>query len=164
MRGITPSSRRRALQPRDAARMDNALQFMRLMWALDHELQRVSKRMGRRFGITGPQRLVLLLLGQMPGMSAGELARLLHLDPSTLTGILRRLEDAGLVVRAADQQDSRRAQLALSDAGRAANRQRTGTIEHAVRRALNAVSVRDFDGTRRTLERIAAELQHAAAD
>ena len=68
------------------------LEFMRLLWAIDHGLQTRSKRMAAALGVTGPQRLVIRIVGRFPGVSAGQLARILHLDPSTLTGILRRLE------------------------------------------------------------------------
>jgi DNA-binding MarR family transcriptional regulator len=39
-------------------------------------------------GVTGPQRLVLRVVGLFPGMSAGELATVLRVHPSTLTGVL----------------------------------------------------------------------------
>ena len=35
------------------------LDFMRMLWALDHALQSASKRMEANFGLTGPQRLVV---------------------------------------------------------------------------------------------------------
>ena len=41
--------------------LDDVLRFMRLIWAVDHELERVSKRMEDRIGLTIPQRLSLLL-------------------------------------------------------------------------------------------------------
>ena len=50
-----------------------------------------QKRMEQRSGVTGPQRLVLRVVGLFPGISAGALARLLHVHPSTLTGVLHRL-------------------------------------------------------------------------
>ena len=68
---------------------------MRLLWAVDHGLQRRSKRMAATLGVTGPQRLVIRIVGRFPGISAGRLASILHLHPSTLTGILRRLERGG---------------------------------------------------------------------
>ena len=70
---------------------DPVLQFMRLMWAVDHKLQSVSKRMTSRIGLTGPQRFAVRCIGRRPGLAAGELATLLHLDPGTVTGILKRL-------------------------------------------------------------------------
>ena len=62
----------------------------------------------RQIGLTGQQRLVLRFLGESPGMTAGDLAQVLHLDPSTLTGIVWRLERGGFVRRAADPHDGRR--------------------------------------------------------
>jgi DNA-binding MarR family transcriptional regulator len=76
------------------------LDFMRLLWAVDHALQSASKRMEANFGMTGPQRLVVRIVGRFPGTPAGRVSQILHVHPSTLTGILKRLEaeelDAGL--------------------------------------------------------------------
>ena len=63
---------------------------------------------------TGPQRLVIRLLSETPGMTAGELARALHLDPGTLSGIIARLVRDRLIRRAADPHDERRFLLALA--------------------------------------------------
>ena len=134
------------------------LDFLRLMWAVDHELQSVSKRMLIDLGLTGPQRLAVRFIGLQPGLAAGELASLLHLDPGTVTGILRRLETARMIVRARDKADSRRVCLTLTRRGQAINRRRTGTIEFAVRRALESVSESDVRASRRVLKLLAEEL------
>ncbi len=86
--------------------LDDVLRFMRLIWAVDHELERVSKRMEDRIGLTIPQRLSLLLIGQNPGILASELAEVLHLHRGTLSGILRRLEHAGYIERTVDVRDA----------------------------------------------------------
>src|SRR5215471_17366676 len=93
--------------------LDSTLDFMRLLWTIEHGLQRMSKRMEREIGITGPQRLVLRVVGQFPEISAGELARIVRLHPSTITGILQRLVTRGLLERKADPGDTRRARLRL---------------------------------------------------
>ena len=67
------------------------LDFMRRLWALDHALQSISKRMETTLGLTGPQRLVIRIVGHSPGISAGKLAELMHVHHSTLTGVLGRL-------------------------------------------------------------------------
>jgi DNA-binding MarR family transcriptional regulator len=112
------------------------LDFMRALWALDHALQSASKRMEATRGVTAPQRLVVRIVGRFPGISAGEVADILHLHPSTLTGVLKRLEDRGLLERRQDPADGRRALLQLSARGRRADRLHDGTVEAAVRRAL----------------------------
>ena len=81
------------------AGLDDVLRFMRLIWAVDHELERVSKRMESRLGLTIPQRLSLLLIGRSPGILASELAAILHLHRGTLSGVLRRLEKGGYIER-----------------------------------------------------------------
>src|SRR5438034_2717248 len=94
-------------------RLDPVLDFMRLLWAIEHGLQRLSKRMEGELGITGPQRLVLRVVGQFPGLSAGELAHIVRLHPSTITGILQRLVARGLLERQRDPADTRRVRLRL---------------------------------------------------
>jgi DNA-binding MarR family transcriptional regulator len=112
------------------------LDFMRLLWALDHALQSASKRMESTFGVTGPQRLVVRIVGRFPGIAAGRMAEILHVHPSTLTGVLKRLEARGLLQRRPDPRDARRALFMLTAKGRKHDTARTGTVEQAVRRVL----------------------------
>jgi hypothetical protein len=109
---------------------------MRILWALDHALQSRSKRMLATLGVTGPQRLVIGAVGRAPGISAGELAGLLHLHPSTLTGVLSRLVGRRLLERTGDPADSRRALFRLTPRGRGVNGVSSGTVEGAVRRVV----------------------------
>jgi MarR family transcriptional regulator, organic hydroperoxide resistance regulator len=138
------------------------LEFMRLIWAVDHELQSVSKRMGTTLGLTVPQRMALLLLGRNAGLRASELASLLHLDPGTISGIIRRLEAAGMLTRAGDAKDGRRQRLALTARGRRSNARRAGTFQAAVRRTLVASSDADLGAAARVLARLASELRLVA--
>jgi DNA-binding MarR family transcriptional regulator len=112
------------------------LDFMRMLWAVDHALQSTSKRMEASFGLTGPQRLVVRIVGRFPGIAAGRVAEILHVHPSTLTGILKRLELRGTLQRKPDPCDARRALLTLTAKGRKLDVVRTGTVEQAVRRVL----------------------------
>ena len=138
--------------------LGEVLEFMRLVWALHHGLQATSKRMAVQLGVTGPQRLVLRLVGRRPGISAGELADLLRVHPSTLTGVLRRLEERAFLARKADPEDRRRAVLTLSAAGRAIDAVRGGTVEAAVRRVIERMPEADVEATRRMLTMLAHEL------
>ena len=120
----------------DVPPLGGVLDFMRLLWAVDHGLQATSKRMQARLGVTGPQRLVLRIVGRFPGISAGRLARVLHVHPSTLSGILARLVSRRLLQRWPDPRDARRALFGLSASGRALDEQHDGTVESAVAAAL----------------------------
>jgi DNA-binding MarR family transcriptional regulator len=143
---------------RRASTDDPALEFIRQLWAVDHELHSVSKRMIGRFGLTAPQRLAVRFIGRQPGLALGALAGLLHLDPGTVTGIVQRLEGAGLVARARGEHDTRRSHLELTKKGQALNRRRAGTVEAAVRRTLGAVAAADAAAALRVLRRLADDL------
>jgi MarR family transcriptional regulator, organic hydroperoxide resistance regulator len=141
--------------------LDDVLRFMRVIWAVDHELERVSKRMETRLGLTVPQRMSLLLIGRHPGILSSELAALMHLHRGTVSGLVRRLELAGYVSRTVDPSDGRRAGLTLTVAGRAMNRRRAGTFEDAVRQLLAVVPAVDLAAAEHVLERLCAELRAA---
>jgi len=139
--------------------LDDVLRFMRLIWAIDHELERVSKRMEDRVGLTIPQRLSLLLIGQNPGILASELAAVLHLHRGTLSGIVQRLVAAGYVDRRAHPGDARRVGLTLTRAGRSINNRREGTFEDAVRRVLGSVLSGERAAAEHVLARLGTELR-----
>jgi MarR family transcriptional regulator, organic hydroperoxide resistance regulator len=150
-----PTTTLRAVTEPSTLSLPPVLQFMQVLWRLVHVLEQRSKRMAVAYGVTGPQRLVLRLVGLQPGISAGELSSILHVHPSTLTGVLRRLQAQGLLVRGAHAADRRRAVLRLTPRGRRINAKWQGTAEAAVAQALRTISVRDQACARRTLAAIA---------
>jgi MarR family transcriptional regulator, organic hydroperoxide resistance regulator len=154
---VKPKIRRPAAHGAEmrASELPDALQFMRLLWALVHGLQRQSKRMKQRVGVTGPQRLVLRVVGLFPGISAGTLAAILHVHPSTLTGVLQRLVAQGSLRRTEHAGDRRRSVLLLTKKGARINALRTGTVETAVVTALEQVRPRERVITQQVLSRIA---------
>lgn len=144
-------------------RVGKALQFMQLVLELSHALQSLSKRMEASIGVTAAQRLAIRLIGRSPGCSPSDLADAMRIHRSTLTGILRRLEDAGAIAREPDAHDGRRAHLMLLARGREVDAAQRPTVEAAVRRALGRASARELDAARRVLELLAAEIEREAA-
>jgi DNA-binding MarR family transcriptional regulator len=128
---------------------------MSLLWAVEQGLQRTSKRMARELGLTGPQRVALRLVGRFPGISPGQLAGLLRLHPSTLTGVLRRLEQRSLIERRAHARDGRRVHLLVRPHGRQLNRRSAGTVEDAVKTLLARVGDRRLHTARQVLTQLA---------
>ena len=137
------------------------LQFMQRMWDFVHALDVCSKRMMLNIGVTGPQRLVIRLVGQMPGQTASEIAKMLGKHPSTLTGVLARLEDRKLIVRGIDPLDRRRARFRLTAAGKRVDRERRGTVEAATRRALARVKTSEIDAALVVVGKLVEELERA---
>ena len=148
------------VDPSPVPSLGEVLDFLRLLWEVDHALQRASKRMEKTLGVTGPQRLVIRIVGRFPGIPAGHLAKILHVHPSTLTGILKRLERQGLIRRRPDPRDGRRLLLSLTDRGRIFDVQTAGTIEAGVERALERTPPERIQAARLALKSIAEVLSH----
>jgi DNA-binding MarR family transcriptional regulator len=142
----------------DVAALGSALDFMRLLWAMDHGLQRRSKRMEVELGVTGMQRVVIRLIGRFPGVTAGHLAELVHVHPSTLTGVLKRVVDRGFVTRERDRTDARIAHFTLTAEGGKIDGSQAGTVEAAVRRALARLDAAQVEAARVVLSAVADEL------
>lgn len=69
-------------------------------------------------GLTPPQFFVLKTLVEHDGRCAiGQIAREHHLSRATMTGLVKRLENAGLVIRRRHPDDGRSVRVQLTDAG-----------------------------------------------
>jgi len=71
-----------------------------------------------QFGITRAQWVVLARLDRFEGLKQSELAEMLDLQPITLTRLLDRLCDNGLIERRSDPNDRRAKRLYLTAAAR----------------------------------------------
>lgn len=76
----------------------------------------------RRTGLTAPQLSILVLLADRGALSVGEIADNVHLSQATVSGIIDRLAEKGLVSRQRGNDDRRkvRVQLTAEGSGRAA--------------------------------------------
>ncbi len=83
-------------------------------------LLRVSDRQAQAdLGISGAQLFVLTELGKTPALSLGDLAARTRTDQSSVSVVVTRLVEAGLITRDRDARDARRLVLHLTKAGRA---------------------------------------------
>jgi MarR family transcriptional regulator, organic hydroperoxide resistance regulator len=138
--------------------LGRTLGFMQLVWTLSHALHSMSRKTENVLGITGPQRLVLRVVGGQSGISAGALAEVLRLHPSTITGLVRRLEERGLLVREHDAEDARVVRLTLTPAGARLNGRHASTVEAAARRALKRMDPRTMAAAEEALAVLVEEL------
>ena len=76
-----------------------------------------SRQALRDFGVTGPQIWALQTIEDAGTLNMGELAQGMHLHMSTVTGIIDRLESAGLVTRERSTSDARVMELRLTPKG-----------------------------------------------
>lgn len=83
---------------------------------LSHLVQHVFADVSRRHDLTPQQAQLLCMLIKGPvGMT--DLSRQLHLERSSLTGLVDRVEQRGLVARTRDSRDRRACQIALTSHG-----------------------------------------------
>jgi MarR family transcriptional regulator for hemolysin len=70
-------------------------------------LRKAFDERARRIGITRPQWRVLARLNREPGLKQASLAELLEVEPISLSRMIDRLQDAGMVERRSDPHDRR---------------------------------------------------------
>jgi MarR family transcriptional regulator, organic hydroperoxide resistance regulator len=135
-------------------------------------LYAASRAVTRRYGdllasvgLTYPQYLTMLALWGNAPLTVGDIGVRLHLETSTLTPLLKRLERAGLVLRRRDPADERRVLIEPTPAGWALREQVTG-VPSALGQTVG-LSEEERRQLRRLLDRIIGNLDaadEAAAD
>jgi len=81
-------------------------------------LKTYADQRARQFGISRAQWAVLMRIDRNEGLKQSELAEMLNLQPITLTRLLDRLADNGLIERRADPNDRRANRLYLKPAAK----------------------------------------------
>ena len=78
-----------------------------------------SKRIQKEFDVSIPQLLCLSYLQKSPGFQANskEISNALNLNPSTITGIVKRLEKKGYLARLPKGDDKRFTYITLTESG-----------------------------------------------
>ena len=81
-------------------------------------LSEQSRRIEYETNLTGPQLWVVKMLEETSPMKVSELARRMYLNPTTMVGLLDRLESRNLVTRTRSEKDRRVVHINLTDQGR----------------------------------------------
>ena len=108
---------RKPLNADQLLRLDNQICFA--VYSATHAFNRVYKPLLDRLGLTYPQYLVMLVLWERDGVAVKEIGERLYLDSGTLTPLLKRLEQAGLIRRTRSTEDERRVLIGLTAQGQA---------------------------------------------
>ncbi|KOX15535.1 MarR family transcriptional regulator [Nocardiopsis sp. NRRL B-16309] len=101
----------------DPLALDNQLCFS--LYAASRALTGLYRELLHDLGLTYPQYLVMLALWERDGLTVKDLSHALHLDSGTLSPLLRRMEQAGLLTRERDSDDERVVRVSATGAGRA---------------------------------------------
>ncbi len=116
-RGKAPEAGAPRLPADEALRLDRQLCFA--LYAASRALIRAYGPLLEPLGLTYPQYLVLLALWEDDHLSVSQLGERLALDSGTLTPLLKRLEQRGVVERRRGEDDERVVRISLTTAGRA---------------------------------------------
>ena len=118
-----------------------------------------SKRMIRDFGITGPQLVTLRAVARFGPITVTALAKAINLSQPTVTGILLRLDQQGLVKRERDGGDRRAVTSTITTRGIAVLQDTPTMLEDRFRRELERLEEWEQTQTLATLQRIAAMME-----
>ncbi|HHV94006.1 MAG TPA: MarR family transcriptional regulator [Firmicutes bacterium] len=110
--------------------------FFRAM-RLHHQL--MFKLMSKK-GLYPGQTACLLVIASYPGITQRELAEKLCKAAPTVAVMLRKMEEAGLVVREVDDQDRRQVRVSLTDKGKALYGQLNAVLAQFIRSTFGKMS------------------------
>ncbi|MCA1201102.1 MarR family transcriptional regulator [Priestia flexa] len=96
-------------------KLENQLCFS--IYATSREITKVYKPLLDKIGVTYPQYLALLVLWEHGRVSVKKMGELLYLDSGTLTPMLKRMQEQGLVIRERSQEDERVVLVSLTEKG-----------------------------------------------
>ena len=102
----------------DKITRDTAIfETMQALRRIVRAIQDYSHEVSHNFGVTGPQLWAMKTIFQNDGISLGELSRKMYLHPSTISGVMDRLENKGYAVRYRNNADRRVVTVKLTPAG-----------------------------------------------
>ena len=102
--------------PEEEKRLENQLCFA--VYSTAHAFTRAYKPILDRVGLTYPQYLVMLALWEKSEQPVKAIGEQLDLDSGTLSPLLKRLEQNGLIKRTRDSRDERQVIVSLTENGR----------------------------------------------
>lgn len=132
---------------------DPLTRFRSAYWRAVCNLDPVRLRQWEQYRITLPQLRLLLEIRRNPGITTGELARILGITVSTTSGQVIKLVDKGLIIRTTATDDRRQLPLHLTADGLAL----TGELTEVGRPLLARIAENlgpDLDRVTETLERL----------
>ena len=100
---------------RDPLLLQNQLCFP--LYAAAKEAVRCYRAYLDPLGLTYTQYIAMMALWEHKKMTISEMGRLLYLDSGTLTPMLKKMEQAGLLLRTRSATDERNVEITLTDAG-----------------------------------------------
>lgn len=99
----------------DQLKLENQLCFP--VYAASRLITREYQPFLDKLEITYPQYLVLMVLWENDSLTVNDIARKLILNTNTITPLLKRMEQQGLIIRKRSEEDERKVFVLLSEKG-----------------------------------------------
>jgi len=119
-----------------------------------HALRKAFGRRAASIGVTGAQWKVLFKLTLKPGLRQTDLADLLDIEPITLTRIIDRLQEAGLVERTPDPTDRRAWRLHVTEKAQPVVGKLRAIADEMTAEAFAGLDPQDIEVMRQVLARV----------
>jgi DNA-binding MarR family transcriptional regulator len=117
-------------------------------------IQDYSHEVSQEFGITGPQLWALKTIYAEESLSLSELSRKMYLHPSTVTGVVDRLEKKGYVFRDRGQKDRRVVKVQLTPEGKELVKKAPNPIQGKMIYGLRGMKQRDLKRIHESVEKL----------
>jgi len=155
---VATGRQRRQDARRDHTPDEDALRYdLRILNAIRQIIRAAdidSRKLASDHQITAPQLMALMVVVEKGSISATGIAKRIHLSPSTLVGILDRLESKGLIQRDRSADDRRLVWVTATDEGRALATRTPFPLQYALDKALTQLAVRERSQTAACMERL----------
>ncbi|MBZ2200270.1 MAG: MarR family transcriptional regulator [Lentilactobacillus hilgardii] len=124
--------------------MTNKNDLLRKIFGFLHGSQRLARHSARPYQLRGQHR-VLHVLAKEGSLIQSQLAEILDIRPSSLTELLSKLEDRGLINRTPDENDKRVTNVSLTDEGKKAIESDDSSSDDLINSIFDGLSDEEID-------------------
>jgi len=139
---------------RQATRDVAISEIMQSLRRIFKAIQDYSHEVSDKFGITGPQLWALKTISQNENLSLSDLSKRMYLHPSTITGLMDRLEKKGYVARNRDQVDRRVISVQLTPKGKSLTRKAPNPVQGKMIYGLRNLNREELDSIYHSFQKL----------
>ena len=132
------------------------LRILRSLRRITRSIALHSRRLSAESSITSPQLVCLRTVIEKGPLTATAISREIHVSPSTIVGILDRLEDKGLVLRERSKEDRRIVFVSATESGRELAQNTPSPLQQKLSEALKQLPESEQLQITLSLERVMA--------
>jgi DNA-binding MarR family transcriptional regulator len=149
---------------KDTDSHEQMLEVLRLFRTLFRSVRMHYGSVRRETGMNGAQLWALCHIDESPGCTPGDLARDMALNQSTVSNLVRKLVEQGLVTRTRNPDDQRIASLQPTAKGRRVMKRASKPLVGVLQHALSRLSRKDLQELQALLRRLTASMPGREAD